>query len=76
MNWNILKYIRGIKGYENMSEERLVRELSKSELVKESARIKNIKKYFNVLRDRFSKLKIKEIRKDFYRTENNKNPST
>ena len=71
-----MKYIRGIKGYENMSEERLVRELSKSELVKESARIKNIKKYFNVLRDRFSKLKIKEIRKDFYRTENNKNPST
>ena len=59
-----------------MSEERLVRELNKSELVKESARIKNIKKYFNVLRDRFSKLKIKEIRKDFYRTENNKNPST
>ena len=76
MNWNILKYIRGIKGYENMSEERLVRELNKSELVKESARIKNIKKYFNVLRDRFSKLKIKELRKDFYRTENNKNPST
>ena len=76
MYWNILKYIRGIKGYENMSEERLVRELNKSELVKESARIKNIKKYFNVLRDRFSKLKIKEIRKDFYRTENNKNPST
>ena len=76
MNWNILKYIRGIKGYENMSEERLVRELNKSELVKESARIKNIKKYFNVLRDRFSKLKIKEIRKDFYRIENNKNPST
>ena len=76
MNWNILKYIRGIKGYENMSEERLVRELNKSELVKESARIKNIKKYFNVLRDRFSKLKIKEIRKDFCRTENNKNPST
>ena len=71
-----MKYIRGIKGYENMSEERLVRELNKSELVKESARIKNIKKYFNVLRDRFSKLKIKEIRKDFYRTENNKNPST
>ena len=71
-----MKNIRGIKGYENMSEERLVRELNKSELVKESARIKNIKKYFNVLRDRFSKLKIKEIRKDFYRTENNKNPST
>ena len=43
MNWNILKNIRGIKGYENMSEERLVRELNKSELVKESARIKNIK---------------------------------
>ena len=76
MNWNILKYIRGIKGYENMSEERLVRKLNKSELVKESARIKNIKKYFNVLRDRFSKSNIKEIRKDLYRIENNKNPST
>ena len=71
-----MKYIRGIKGYENMSEERLVRKLNKSELVKESARIKNIKKYFNVLRDRFSKSNIKEIRKDLYRIENNKNPST
>ena len=59
-----------------MSEERLVRKLNKSELVKESARIKNIKKYFNVLRDRFSKSNIKEIRKDLYRIENNKNPST
>ena len=76
MYWNILKYIRGIKGYENMSEERLVRELNKSELVKESARIKNIKKYFNVLRDRFSKSNIKKIRKDLYRIENNKNLST
>ena len=71
-----MKYIRGIKGYENMSEERLVRKLNKSELVKESARIKNIKKYFNVLRDRFSKSNIKEIGKDLYRIENNKNPST
>ena len=37
-----------------------------------SARIEKIKKDFNELRDRLSKPKIKEIRKDNSRTENKK----
>ena len=61
----------GIKGYKSMPEERLINSINKS--VKESwknfddARIENIKKDFNELRDRLSKPKIKEIRKDLYR---------
>ena len=38
----------------------------------DDARIKNIKKDFNELRDRLSKQKIKEIRKDLYEVENKK----
>ena len=68
---------RGIKGYKSMSEERLS-SLNESESAKESeknfdgARIEKIKKDFNELRGRFSKPKIKEISKDFYRIENKK----
>ena len=56
-----------------MSEERFWSSLNKSEPVKENennfddARIEKIKKYFNELRDRLHKPKIKEIRKDYYR---------
>ena len=38
----------------------------------DDARINNIKKDFNELRDRLSKQKIKEIRKDLYEVENKK----
>ena len=38
----------------------------------DDASIEKIKKDFNKLRDRLSKPKIKEIRKDFYRIENKK----
>ena len=38
----------------------------------DDARIEKIKKYFNELRDRLHKPKIKEIRKDYYRIENKK----
>ena len=38
----------------------------------DDARIKKIKKGFNELRDRLSKPKIKEIRKDLYEVENKK----
>ena len=64
--------IRGIKGCKSMSEERSLSALNGSEPVKESeenfddARIEKIKKDFNELRDRLSKQKIKEIRKDLY----------
>ena len=70
--------IRGIKGYRSMSEERLLSVLNESESAKESekniddARIEKIKKDFNKLRERLSKPKIKEIRKDLYRIENKK----
>ena len=61
-----------------MSEERLLSVLNESESVKKSeenfddARIEKIKKYFNKLRDRLSKPKIKVIRKGLYRIENKK----
>ena len=56
-----------------MSEERLLTSLNESELVKESeknfdyAGEEKIKKDFNEIRVRFSKTKIKKIRKDLYR---------
>ena len=62
--------IRGIRGYESMSEDRLLSSLNESESVKESDKnfddvsIEKIKKEFNKLRDRLSKPKIKEIRKE------------
>ena len=71
--------IRGIRGYESMSEERLLSSLNESESAKESdknlddASIEKIKKEFNKLRDRLSKPKIKEIRQDLYRIKNKKN---
>ena len=77
MNWKQLQNL-GIKGYKSMSEERLLSVLNESESVKKSeenfddARIEKIKKYFNKLRDRLSKPKIKVIRKGLYRIENKK----
>ena len=68
--------IKDVKGYKSISEERLLIVLTESESVKESeknfddARIEKIKKDLNKLRDRLSKPKIKEIRKDLYRIEN------
>ena len=84
LSLNELKLIaksRGIKDYKSMSEERLLSSLTESESVKESeknfddARIEKTKKDFYELRDRLSKPKIKEIRKDLYRIENKKNLS-
>ena len=55
-----------IKGYKNMSKERLLNALDESESAKSlnSAKIENIKEDFNKSRDRFLKPKIKEIRKN------------
>ena len=66
----ILAEIKGIEGYERMSEERLISSIS--ELAKKSERIEKIKNDFNELRDRLSKPKIKEIRKDLYKIKNKK----
>ena len=68
--------IIGIRGYTSMSRESF---LNKLELVKESektfdgARIEKIRKDFSELRYRFSKPKIKEIRKGLYIIEIKKN---
>ena len=75
---------RGIKGYKSMSKDELLRALTLSKPVKKGkklkkiflkARIEKIRKEFNESRYKFSKLKIKEIRKNHYEIENEKNPS-
>ena len=56
-----------------MSKKKLISCIN--ELAKENfacAKIERIKKDFNKLRDRLSKSKIKKIRKDLYRIENQK----
>ena len=66
----VIAKIRRIKFYKSMSEKRLISSINESESVKESekkndvARIEKFKKDFNKLRDRLSKPKIKDIRKD------------
>ena len=72
--------MRRIKNHKNMSKERLLSALNKSELAMsgnnfDNARIKKIREDFNKLRDRFLKPKIKEIRKTLYEIENIKNLS-
>ena len=70
--------MRHIKGYKNMSKERLLSVLSESELVESKMnfhdkRLKKIRKDFNELRDRFLKAEIKDIRKNLDEIENPKN---
>ena len=80
LSLNELKQIakmRRIKGYNNMSKERLLSVLSESESAKsfDNAKIKEIREDFNELRYRFLNSKIKEIRKNLYEIENKKNLS-
>ena len=60
--------VRLIKSYKDMSKERLSNALDESEIIKSlnKARIEKIKENFNKLRDRFLKLKIKEIEKKIF----------
>ena len=84
LSLNELKLIarsRRIKGYESMSKTKLLSVLNESESAEseknfENARIKEIRKEFNKLRGRFSKPKIKEIRRNLYEIENKNNLST
>ena len=70
LSLNELKLIaksRGIRGYKIISKERLLSALNESESAKskknlDNAKIKKIREGFNKLKDRFLKLKIKEIR--------------
>ena len=68
---------RGIKDYNNKSEDDLIKILSapkpKSSLSKKKT--KDIKKDFHKLRDRFLKPKIKGIRRNLHGMENKKNLS-
>ena len=74
LSLNELKEIakmKRIKGYNNISKERLLGILSKSESAKSkknlnNAKITKIRKVFNRLRAWFLKPKIKEIRKSLY----------
>ena len=65
---------RGIKGYKNMSKKWLLNSLIKPKI--DNERLKNIREDLNKLRHKFSKSKIKEIRKNLYEIESNKNLST
>ena len=84
LSLNELKLIaksRGIKGYKTMSKERLLSALNEPESLKEgerndNARIKKTRERFSELRDRFSRPKIKEIRRNIYQIENKKCFST
>ena len=76
--------VRGIKGYESMSEDELLDVLNPLKQTKKGkkpktssfeAKIEEIRKEFNESRYKFSKLKIKEVRKNLYEIENEKNPS-
>ena len=80
LSLNELKLVaksRSIKDYKSMSKEELLSTLSKSESVESATllgknsfddeKLKKIRKdLINELRDRFSKLQIKEIRKNLY----------
>ena len=80
--------IRGIKGYQSMSEDILLSALKASESLKEceknfndtkpkinfsKLRIEKIRKKIYELRCKFSKSKINEIRRDLYEIESEKN---
>ena len=68
---------RGIKKYKNMSKEGLLISLLKSEQSidelrksnNNNAEINEIKENFNVLRNKFSRERIEEIRQNFYKKE-------
>ena len=62
---------RGIKGYENMSEEKLLRALKASES-ENKTRIEKIREGLKNLQHKFSKSEIEEIKKSLYEIENKK----
>ena len=83
LSLNELKLVaksRCIKGYKNMSKEKLLVVLSGPRLVGsernfDNARIKNIREDLNELKHKFSKSEIKEMKKNLYDIKNQKNVS-
>ena len=67
----IITKFRKVKDNKNKSEDELTKILSKPKL-----KIEEIRKKFNESRDRFSKSKIWEIRRNLYEIENKNNLST
>ena len=65
---------RDLKGCKGISEKRLISSISKPKIYNE--RLKNIREDLNKLSHKFSKSKLKEIRKNLYELESNKNLST
>ena len=65
---------RGIKGYKNMSEKRLLSAVSNPKI--DNIKLKKIRGDLNKSRHKFSKLEIKENRKNLYKIESKKILST
>ena len=64
-----LRLIAKSRGYKSISKKKLLRDLDESESAGsennfDNARIKNIREDFNILRDKFSKSKRKQIRRN------------
>ena len=70
-----------MKDHKSISKERLLNALNESESVRESeknfdgSKIKKIRKKFDKLRGRFSKPKMKEVRRSLYEIESKKKSS-
>ena len=66
---------RNIQGFENKSEDDLIKILSepKPEISITKKKLKEIEKDFSELRHKFSKEEINKFRKSFYNTKNHKN---
>ena len=66
---------RNIKGYENKSEEYLIKVLSKPKpkISIPKKKLKEIEKGFSELRHKFSEEEIHKFRKSFYNIKNHKN---
>ena len=78
LSLNELKLVaksRGIKDFENKSEDDLIKILSepKTKTSLSKKKIRDIRKDFNKSRYKFSKSKIKKIRKNLYNIKNQKN---
>ena len=73
-----MQKIKAFTDYENKSKDDLIKILGepKTKISLSKKRIKKIREKFNELRDGFSKLKIKEIRRNLFEIKNKKNSST
>ena len=77
----IIEKSKSMKDHKSISKERLLNALNESESVRESeknfdgSKIKKIRKKFDKLRGRFSKPKMKEVRRSLYEIDSKKKSS-